>query len=202
MHYLSDNLLKKKNKWYERYVKFTSMVKPKYNDILFNMEKFEKKIKFKISHRQKFIEYSPLSMNFFKTITKKIKFNNGGILIIDYGYLDRNIKNTLQAISDHKFSNVLNNFGNSDITHNLSFYLVKKIIKKFGSFNSITTSQKKFLIKMGILKRAEILTKSMPFSKKADIYFRIKRLIDDRAMGSLFKVMFITKKNNKFQLGF
>ena len=52
------------------------------------------------------------------------------------------------------------------------------------------------------MERAEILTKNMPFNKKADIYFRIKRLIDENQMGDLFKVMFITKNKNKFKLGF
>ena len=35
-----------------------------------------------------------------------------------------------------------------------------------------------FLIKLGILKRAEIISKNLQFSKKADIFYRIKRLID------------------------
>ena len=44
--------------------------------------------------------------------------------------------------------------------------------------------------------------KNIPFSKKADIFYRIKRLIDKDQMGDLFKVFFITKKENKFTLGF
>ena len=59
-------------------------------------------------------------------------------------------------------------------------------------------NQKEFLTKLGILQRAEILTKNMPFSKKADIYFRVKKLIDVNHMGNLFKVIFITNKKNKF----
>ena len=39
-------------------------------------------------------------------------------------------------------------------------------------------------------------------SKKADIYFRLKRLIHKNFMGELFKVMFVTKKNIKFKIGF
>jgi cyclopropane-fatty-acyl-phospholipid synthase len=58
------------------------------------------------------------------------------------------------------------------------------------------------LTKLGILNRAEMLSKNMVFSKKADIYFRIKRLIDESQMGNLFKVMFITNHKNKFKLGF
>ena len=42
----------------------------------------------------------------------------------------------------------------------------------------------------------------MLFSEKADIYFRIKRLIDKDTMGELFKVMLATKQNSKFQIGF
>jgi cyclopropane-fatty-acyl-phospholipid synthase len=42
----------------------------------------------------------------------------------------------------------------------------------------------------------------MQFSEKADIYFRIQRLIDEKQMGKLFKVLFITNHKNKFKLGF
>ena len=194
--------IKKNKKWYERYVKFTDQIKPEYLDILFNIKSLEKKIKFKISSKQKFIEFSPLTLEYLKIITNKIKLNNGGILIIDYGYIDKEMKNTIQAVSKHKYINILNSFGNSDITYNLSFNLIIQIIKKMGSFFQSTTTQKEFLTRLGILKRAEILSKNIPFSKKADMYFRIKRLIDNKQMGNLFKMIFITNKKNKFKLGF
>jgi NADH dehydrogenase [ubiquinone] 1 alpha subcomplex assembly factor 7 len=194
--------LKKEKKWHERHVKFTHSKKLEFLDIPFDMQKFEQKIKFKISYKQKFIEYSPLATKYLKTIINKIKLNNGGILIIDYAYLEKEMKNTLQAVSKHQYCDVLKNFGNSDITYNLSFNLINKIIKKLGLCSSLSTTQKKFLTKLGILERAEILSKNMPFSEKADIYFRIKRLIDGSQMGHLFKVMFITNHNNKFKLGF
>ena len=67
---------------------------------------------------------------------------------------------------------------------------------------SLSTTQKKFLTKLGLQDRAEILSKNMAFSEKADLYFRIKRLIDENQMGHLFKVMFVTNYKNKFKLGF
>ena len=194
--------LKKEQKWYERHVKFTHNKKLEYLDIPFDMQKFEKKIKFKISYKQKFIEYSPLATKYLKTIIKKIKLNNGGILIIDYAYVEKEMKNTLQAVSKHKYCDVLEDFKNSDITYNLSFDLIKKIIKKLGPCSFLYTTQKKFLTQLGILERAEIFSKNMAFSEKADIYFRIKRLIDEGQMGHLFKVLFITSHKNKFKLGF
>ena len=115
-------------------------------------------------------------------------------MIIDYAYLEREMKNTLQAVSNHKYCDVLNGFRNSDITYNLSLNLIDMIIEKLGPCSSLTTTQKKFLTKLGIFDRAEILSKNMAFIKKADIYFRIKRLIDENQMGRLFKVMFITNK--------
>jgi len=194
--------LKKERKWYERHVKFINNKKLQYLDVPFDMQKFEKEIKFRISYNQKFIEYSPLTSKYLKIIIKKIKLNNGGILIIDYAYLEKRMKNTLQSISEHKYCDVLKSFRNADITYNLSFNLINKIINKLGPCSSLSTTQKKFLSKLGILERAEILSKNIPFSKKADIYFRIKRLTDKSQMGHLFKVMFITNHKNKFKLGF
>ena len=131
-----------------------------------------------------------------------IKKNTGGLLIIDYGYTEKKMKDTLQAISNHKFANILDNIGSVDITHNISFDLFKRIVKKIDGLENYLTTQKKFLLKMGIMQRAELIVKNQKFSKKADIYYRVKRLIDEKQMGNLFKVMFIKNQNNKFKLGF
>jgi NADH dehydrogenase [ubiquinone] 1 alpha subcomplex assembly factor 7 len=84
----------------------------------------------------------------------------------------------------------------------ISFNLINRIVKELSSLTSMNTTQGEFLTKLGILERAEILSKKMLFSEKADIYFRIKRLIDKNQMGELFKVMLITTNKNKFKLGF
>ena len=63
-----------------------------------NMKNYEKKIDFKISKNQNFIEYSELGINYLKQISKIIKARSGGILIIDYGYNEDKMKNTLQAL--------------------------------------------------------------------------------------------------------
>ena len=55
---------------------------------------------------------------------------------------------------------------------------------------------------MGIKKRAEALCKNKTFTEKVDIYYRLKRLIDEKQMGELFKVMLIKNKKNNFKTGF
>ena len=109
----------------------------------------KKKLNYKISNKQNFIEYSNIGINYLKIISKIIKKNSGGLLIIDYGYFDYKMKNTLQAISNHKYSNILKNIGNSDITHNINFNLFKNIIKKMGGLKELTTTQKSFFNKNG-----------------------------------------------------
>ena len=131
-----------------------------------------------------------------------IQKNDGGILIIDYGYLDLKMHETLQAIKNHKYSNILEDIGDSDITYNINFSLFKKFTEQFDELDSIISNHKKFLTSMGIVQRAEIISENIPFSKKSDLFYRIRRLIDEKQMGELFKVMLIKKKTNKFKTGF
>jgi cyclopropane-fatty-acyl-phospholipid synthase len=112
------------------------------------------------------------------------------------------MQETLQAVRSHKYSSVLKNIGDSDITYNINFNLFKNFIYQFKKLDSVMTNQKKFLTNMGILKRAEIISKNKPFSKKTDLFYRIKRLIDEKQMGKIFKVMLIKNKKNKFNIGF
>ena len=112
------------------------------------------------------------------------------------------MKNTLQAVSDHKFSNILKKIGDSDITHSINFNLFKMLIKQVGGLENNLTTQRNFLINMGIKQRAEVISRKHNFLKKVDIYYRLERLINDKQMGNLFKVMFIKNKKNKFKLGF
>ncbi len=192
---------KKGNLWFE---KFVSLNKEKsfFSEKKINMKNYEKKINFRISKNQNFIEYSEIGINYLKQISKIIKVRSGGILIIDYGYTEDKMKNTLQALYKHKYSDILAKIGNSDITHNINFQLFKKIIKKIGKLKHSLTTQKEFLTKMGIHERAEMIAKNQNFLKKADIYYRLKRLTDEKQMGKLFKVMLIKNQNNNFNLGF
>ncbi len=192
---------KKGNFWFEKYV----CIKKKENNFFekkINIKKIEKKINFNFSKNQEFVEYSKLGLKYLNNILKILKKNDGGLLIIDYGYKSSKMKNTLQAVSNHKYSKVLENVGNSDITHSISFSLFEKFSKLRGNFRCILTNQSNFLLNMGIKKRAEMISKNLPFSKKVDIYYRLKRLLDKNQMGELFKVMLIKNKKNKFRIGF
>ena len=84
----------------------------------------------------------------------------------------------------------------------LNYKFIEKIVKKFKLKINGFSTQRNFLIKLGIIERAEIISKKLPFLMKADIYYRLKRLIDNKQMGKLFKVMFVSNKKINFKLGF
>ena len=193
---------KKNNIWFEKFVNFKNSKNTFFFEKKIDIKKIERKVKFKISHNQSFIEYSELGLNYLKNISKIIKKNLGGLLLIDYGYTEEKMKNTLQAVSNHKFANILEDIGNVDITHNINFNLFRKFTEQVVGLGSNLTTQKKFLLKMGIKQRAEILSKNQNFLNKANIFYRLNRLIDENQMGNLFKVMLIKNKENNFKVGF
>tara|TARA_Y100001970_G_scaffold150350_1_gene184347 strand:- start:1357 stop:2400 length:1044 start_codon:yes stop_codon:yes gene_type:complete len=193
--------VKKNKNWYEKYI-INKNKSLEFFEKKIKKEIIEKLIKQKLDKNQKFIEYSPLANKKLNTISKIIKKNNGGLLIIDYGYKDKNMFDTLQSVKKHKKNILLKNSYKADITHLINFDFFKKKIRSLKIDCVNLTTQREFLLKMGILERAEIISKNMPFSKKSDIYFRLKRLIDEKQMGTLFKVLFATNKKNNFNLGF
>ena len=193
---------KRKEGWVERFVNFKDEKNAEFKEQLIDIKNIEQNLKFEISKDQEIIEYSPSSFEYLKDISHLIKNNDGGLLIIDYGYLNLKMKETLLAIKNHKHSNILEDIGDSDITYNINFNLFKKFVRQFDDLNFIITNQKKFLTSMGIIQRAEIISENIPFSKKSDLFYRIRRLIDEKQMGELFKVMLIKKHENNFKTGF
>ena len=113
------------------------------------------------------------------------------------------VKKNLEIVKKKIKSTAESIFLLHQIHSNKFVYINKK--NKFRSkpkADAVITNQKKFLTSMGILQRAEIISKNIAFSKKADLFYRVRRLIDDKEMGELFKVMLIKNKKNNFRTGF
>ena len=194
--------LKINNKWFERFIKLDKNNNKSFVNFNSNIKIIEKKVGFKISSNQQFIEYSPLALKYMKDISNKINEKKGALLIIDYGYLENSMKDTLISIKKHKISDILKKYKNSDITYKINFRLLKKFTKILKLKCQGITTQRDFLLNLGIEQRAEIISKNQTFLKKADIYYRLKKLIDKNQMGDLFKVMLITSKKINFKIGF
>jgi cyclopropane-fatty-acyl-phospholipid synthase len=148
------------------------------------------------------IEYPMEALKLLKAIAKKINEFDGGLLTFDYGNTANKNQNTLQSVKKHRYTDLSLFPGHSDITSYINFKLFYEILKKNNLDVEKITTQNKFLKKVGILERANILSKKMTFKKKANMFYRLKRLLDYKDMGTLFKVLFAQKKGKKFSLGF
>ena len=157
---------------------------------------------FKTLKSLKFIEFPKMGLSIMDEVVKRIKNNAGAILLIDYGYIVQKNLDTLQSVKKHKKNDLFENLGKSDVTSLVSFNLLKEYFskKKFKIKNIVTQSF--FLKKMGILRRAEIVSKNMNFKQKTDLYYRIKRLLDHKEMGELFKVLLAFKNVKNSFAGF
>ena len=148
------------------------------------------------------IEYPIEALKFLKAIASKINKFGGGLLTFDYGHTITKNKNTLRSIKKHKCYDIFFQPGHSDISSHLNFKLFQKILIKYNLDVKKITNQRDFLKKIGILERANILSKKMTFKEKANMFYRLKKLLDHRHMGTHFKVLFAQKKNKIFSLGF
>ena len=134
-----------------------------------------------------------MAYNYLKIISKKINSFNGGLLIIDYGYIEKTMKNSLQSVQKHKYVYIFTMPHHSDITSHLNFRLFREVLNKNNLDVKKIVKQSEFLKKVGILERANILSKKMTFKEKANMFYRLKRLLDSKEMGDLFKVIFAQK---------
>lgn len=142
------------------------------------------------------VEESLESLDMVRKISKHIKSHGGAVLVIDYGY-DIDIKNrirgqynsTLQAVKNHKYSSIIGTLGEADITAHVDFNALKRAAYEQGVHDTVTSSQREFLLKYGIeLRLRELQNKAT--SEEADILERqVFRLISEKQMGELFKVL-------------
>jgi NADH dehydrogenase [ubiquinone] 1 alpha subcomplex assembly factor 7 len=190
------------NTFYEKFVELINNVKIKTFLKKTDLRTIKELKKFKLTKNQSFIEFPKQGFNELDLITSAIKRLGGGLLLIDYGFLKQNSYDTLQSVRNHKKNMLFSNIGDADITSLVNFNLLKTYFKRKNLKTNNIVTQAFFLKKMGIIDRAEILSKKMSFQEKSKIYYKLKRLLDPKQMGELFKVIFTFKLKKKFSTGF
>ncbi len=138
------------------------------------------------------IEYSEKTISIFSNICDHLIRWDGILLVVDYGNIS-GIGDTLQAVNKHKFKSVLEKPGQSDLSSHVNFKLLKEIARKKNLYISPVREQQNFLIELGIKERLKSLTRNVSSAIAQTVNTDVKRLIDPDKMGSLFKVVAITK---------
>ena len=136
-----------------------------------------------------------------KEISQRIVRDEGSALIIDYGYTTDLYGDTLQALHQHRFADILENIGNQDLTSHVNFHTLKKIAHE-NQLNTALTTQGKFLRALGIDLRIQQLLKSATLTQKNELLSGTKRLISVDGMGELFKVLAVSSAHLPPPIGF
>ncbi len=192
----NKNLLLEKYYYLDRNFKIREIYKNAKSKDIKNINSF------KTLANLKFIEYPKDGFTELKKIIQRISKLNGCLLLIDYGYLKAKNQNTLQSVIKHKKNKLLSNLGKADVTSHVNFNLLKEFSVKNNLKVKEIISQNKFLTNMGLIERAEIISKNMIFSDKTNLYLRLKRLLSPKLMGNLFKVFLAYKFKHNNYYGF
>ncbi len=96
---------------------------------------------------------------------------------------------TLQAVRAHRFTNVLESPGESDLTSHVDFEALGAALHEGGAVVHGPLTQSAFLSAMGLAERAEMLERHADSGARADIRAAATRLAAESQMGQLFKVI-------------
>jgi NADH dehydrogenase [ubiquinone] 1 alpha subcomplex assembly factor 7 len=147
------------------------------------------------------VEISPASIAVANTIGRHIQKYDGAALIIDYGYLSPHPKDTLQAVQHHKYVHVLDAPGCADITAHVDFSTIARTVHGFAKVHG-PVDQGEWLKRLGITHRRDKLMADANEHQMHEIELAYRRLTDSNQMGTLFKVIVITRTNAPAPAGF
>ncbi|MEQ1508858.1 MAG: SAM-dependent methyltransferase [Sphingopyxis sp.] len=134
------------------------------------------------------IESSPATIAIADDLAQTIARQGGAMLVIDYGYANATLVDTLQAVSGHKYSSVLDAPGTRDITAHVDFSSLVALGGKARLAVHGPIAQGAFLRNLGLDARTDSLIAGHPRRAEA-IAGERDRLTDDDQMGQLFKVL-------------
>jgi SAM-dependent MidA family methyltransferase len=139
-------------------------------------------------------ETCPIGIEIAENLGERINCYGGCFLVVDYGYTDAASGDTFQAVKDHQYQSVLENPGDVDLTAHVNFESLGQAIRKGNVKMEALQTQREFLRDMGILERAKMLSDGATAAQIEDIRSGLKRLIGEKEMGNLFKVLIATNE--------
>lgn len=139
-------------------------------------------------------EVAPARTAIMLSIAERLVTQGGTALIIDYGHLNSNYGDTLQAIYRHEFDPPLHRPGEADLTSHVDFEALAEASLAAGAHVHRPLPQGEFLLGLGLLERAGRLGAGKDTLTQAAITDAVNRLAGEGAgaMGQLFKVLCVS----------
>lgn len=152
------------------------------------------------------IEVSAIAQRLMGEIAARLAREGGAILVIDYGYLETSLGDSLQAVARHAYVDPLAEPGEADLTAHVDFAALARAATARGAKVMGPVTQAHFLLQLGIERRAQALMKRATPEQAQDIVDAFDRLTGTedprRHMGALFKVMAVTHPDMPDMPGF
>jgi SAM-dependent MidA family methyltransferase len=138
-----------------------------------------------------FYETSPAAGALTQQIAEVIAQKGGAALIVDYGYgADAGFGETLQAVCNHQYANVLAAPGDADLSAHVDFAALGEDARAAGAKSYGPVGQGDLLEAIGIVQRAATLARGQ-LGSNPEIDGQLERLILPDQMGTLFKALAI-----------
>lgn len=133
-------------------------------------------------------ETSPARDRAVEVIAGRCATDGGVAIFIDYGHEHTSVGDTLQAVRGHRYSPVLADPGEQDLTSHVDFETIAKIAHDAGAMVTPVVCQGEWLTRLNIMARAQVLARSNPELHGA-VESAVDRLTSPKQMGTLFKVI-------------
>jgi NADH dehydrogenase [ubiquinone] 1 alpha subcomplex assembly factor 7 len=132
------------------------------------------------------------STGYMLEIIRHLKDHGGAALVIDYGYTQTQVGETLQGVRRHAHADPLADPGEVDLTAHVDFDALAHAGRAAGMGVNGPLSQGEFLRRLGIAQRAARLKANATPEQCLDIDSALARLTAPDQMGELFKVLALT----------
>lgn len=143
-----------------------------------------------------FFEICEPGLAVMQQLAAHIVAHNGATLIIDYGYTQGSRGDTLQAVKQHRYHDVLKDPGTADLTAHVDFAALAQVAHEAGAAVYGPMPQGIFLHALGApLRIAKLCERATPEQKSA-MLSALERLTSHDQMGDLFKVLCVTHPNH------
>lgn len=135
------------------------------------------------------VEVCPAADTMAGVIGVRIARFGGAALVIDYGHRRSAPGDTLQAVRDHAYADVLDAPGEADLTHHVDFDALIRAAIAAGAVPFGPIPQMVFLSRLGIAARADALLAKATREQVEAIRSAAHRLLHPREMGEIFKAV-------------
>jgi len=159
------------------------------------------------------IEICPAGQQIMNALAGRLATQGGAALIIDYGYAQTSLGETLQALQGHRFVDPLAQPGEADLTAHVDFAALSRAARAAGALVCGPVSQGALLTALGIFDRARALSRRANAAQATQIAAAVTRLVSSEVgldveggkvdgMGSLFKALCVMAPGMAAPAGF